>query len=91
MIMKNQRIGNKKRKFYRKIRQGELKYLLKSNSVFSNTKEISQVFEELIVSINYAMLNNQNLDGKILQKIIGKIEHCLKDEITIKFIIFCLK
>ena len=62
----------------------KLKYLLKSKNAFSTTIEITKIQEEMILSINYALLYNPSLDEKIAKKIIKRITECFKKETSLQ-------
>ena len=70
--------------FTEKYFNEKLKYLFKSNLSFSNTIEISQVSDELILSINYAMINNPNIQENSVREIINIIKKYLKNETSIQ-------
>ena len=70
--------------FIEKYFNEKLKYLLGAKESFSNTIDISQVLDEIILSINYALINNTNLDEKIAKKIIKKVESLFKKETSIQ-------
>ena len=69
-----------KGEFVEKYFNQKLKYLLESDVALSNTINLPQIKEELILSINYSILNNSELDPKISKKIITKIDKYLKNE-----------
>ena len=58
----------------------KLKYLLKSKNAFSTTIDTQKIKEEMILSINYALLYNPSLDEKTAKKIVKKIVECFKNE-----------
>lgn len=69
--------------FIEKSFNEKLKNLLKTKDAFSNTIDIAQVLDEIILSINYALNNNKSLDEKTAKKIIKKIENLSKKETSI--------
>jgi hypothetical protein len=58
----------------------KLKYLLKAKDAFSSIIDFSQVHDDIILSINHALLNNPKLKEKQARKIIKKINKVFKDE-----------
>ena len=77
--------------FIEKYFNEKLKYLLKANAAFSNTIEISQVLNDLILSINYAIINNPKLKEKPVKNIIKIIDRWLKEETSIQIDSFLLR
>ena len=77
-------INTKEGEFFEKYFNEKLKCLLKCKSAFSLIIDISQIQEEMILSINYALLQNPNLDEKTENKIICRIHKCLKGETVIQ-------
>lgn len=73
-----------KGEFVEKYFNQKLKYLLESDVALSNTINLPQIKEELILSIIYSILNNSELDPKISKKIITKIDKYLKNETPIQ-------
>lgn len=66
--------------FIEKYFNEKLKYLLKAKDAFSSTIDFSQVHDDIILSINHALLNNPKLKEKQARKIIKKINKVFKDE-----------
>lgn len=74
----------KKGDFIEKYFNEKLKYLLKSNNAFCVSFELSQVKDELILSINYELINNNKLKEKPVKEIIKIIDRYLKNENAIE-------
>ena len=70
--------------FIEKYFNEKLKYLLKSNNAFCIAFEISQVRDELILSINFEIINNNKLKEKPVKEIFKIIDRYLKDETAIQ-------
>jgi hypothetical protein len=70
--------------FIEKYFNEKLKYLLKSNNAFCIEFEISQVRDELILSINFEIINNNKLKEKPVKEIFKIIDRYLKDETAIQ-------
>ena len=70
--------------FIEKYFNEKLKYLLKSNNAFCIAFEISQVRDELILSINFEIINNNKLKEKPVKEIFKIIDRYLKDETAIE-------
>ena len=82
--VEDKEINVKEGEFLEKYFNEKLKYLLKSKNAFSSLIDISQIEEEMILSINYALLNNSSLDEKTAKKIIRRINKCFKDETKVQ-------
>ena len=70
--------------FIEKYFNEKLKYLLKSNNAFCISFEISQVRDELLLSINFEIINNNKLKEKPVKEIFKIIDRYLKDETAIE-------
>ena len=70
--------------FIEKYFNEKLKYLLKSNNAFCIAFELSQVRDELILSINFEIINNNKLKEKPVKEIIKIIDRYLKDESAVE-------
>ena len=70
--------------FIEKYFNEKLKYLLKAKDAFSSTIDFSQVHDDIILSINHALLNNPKLKEKQARKIIKQINKVFKDETFIQ-------
>ena len=71
--------------FIEKYFNEKLKYLLKAKDAFSSTIDFSQVHDDIILSINHALLNNPKLKEKQAIKIIKQI-----NKVLFKLILFYL-
>ena len=62
----------------------KIKYILNADKAFSNYIDLQAVKEELILSINYAQLNNANLEPNTGKEIIRQVNESLKKETPIQ-------
>lgn len=74
----------KEGEYIEKYFNAKLKYLLKADDAFSNTIDVPQVLDEIILSINYALMNNRRLKERIAKLIIKKVKKLLKSEAVIQ-------
>lgn len=70
--------------FIEKYFNQKIKYILNADKVFSNYIDLQAVKEELILSINYAQLNNANLEPNTGKEIIRQVNESLKKETPIQ-------
>ena len=70
--------------FAEKFFNQKFKYLLKSDQSFSTVIDLPKILEELIISINYSILNDPELDPKIGKEIIARVDKFLKKETQIQ-------
>ena len=73
--------------FYEKYVNQKLKYILKSDKAFSSSIDISEVHDDIILSINYVLVQepkDPQLNLETAAKIIKIIDWKLKDENTIQ-------
>jgi hypothetical protein len=70
--------------FIEKYFNEKLKFLLKSKEAFPITIDISQILDEMILSINYSLIENDDLKPDIAKEIIKKMIISLKNETKIQ-------
>ena len=70
--------------FVEKYFNQKIKYILNADKAFSNYIDLQTVKEELILSINYAQLNNANLEPNTGKEIIRQVNESLKKETPIQ-------
>lgn len=70
--------------FIEKFFNQKLKYLFESDVSSSVTIDLSQILEELIISLNYSILEDPKLDPNIGKEIVAKVDKFLKKETQIQ-------
>ena len=70
--------------FIEKYFNEKLKFLLKSKEAFPITIDISQILDEMILSINYSLIEKDDLKPDIAKEIIKKIIISLENETKIQ-------